>query len=263
MVRCGECGANYAAVGRDYLACGAARSKGICSNRRSIRRRSLEALILDGLKDRLMQPDLVKAVIAEFHAEINRQRDRQDQERALKHRELEQVTRKHDGLIDAIADGLRTTGLKAKLVALEEQKAKLEGALSDTPPPAPRLHPNLAEIYRHKVADLHGVLADPQTHDEALDILRSSIEQVIVRPRDDGFEVELVGKIAQMVAFGNQTTTKKSLPRTMKPTVRYRWLQGRVSNPPASFKQYEPPHPSFPRKRESSGPRNGSPLWRG
>jgi site-specific DNA recombinase len=209
LVRCGECGAKYAAVGRDYLACGAARSKGICTNRRSIRRHSLETLILDGLKDRLMQPELVKAFIAEFHAEINRQRDQQDQDRALKQRELAQVTGKHDGLIDAIADGLRTTGLKAKLEALEEQKARIEATLSATPPPAPRLHPNLAEIYRRKVADLHGALADPQTHDEALDILRSLIDKVVMRPREDGFEVELVGEIAQMVAFGNQRDSKK------------------------------------------------------
>ncbi|HUW73584.1 MAG TPA: recombinase family protein [Methyloceanibacter sp.] len=209
LVRCGECGANYAAVVRDYLACGAARGKGICSNRRSIRRRSLETLILDGLKDRLMQPELVKAFIEEFHAEINRQRDRQDQERTLKQRELDQVTRKHDGLIDAIADGLRTPGLLARLEALEEQKTKLEKQLSEAPAPAPRLHPNLAELYRRKVEDLHGALADPRTHDEALDILRSLIEQVVVRPHKEGFRIELVGEIAQMVAFGNHNDAKK------------------------------------------------------
>ncbi|HUT51448.1 MAG TPA: hypothetical protein VM325_19140 [Alphaproteobacteria bacterium] len=154
LIRYGECGANYAAVVRDYLACGAARGKGICSNRRSVRRRSLEILIVDGLKDRLMQPELVKAFITEFHAEINRQRDQQDQERTLKQRELDQVTRKHDGLIDAIADGLRTPGLMARLEALEEQKTKLEKQLSEAAAPAPRLHPNFAERYRRKVEDL-------------------------------------------------------------------------------------------------------------
>jgi len=167
--------------------------------------------ILNGLKDRPMQPELVKVFIAEFHAEINRQRDGHDQERALKQRELEQVRRKHNGLIDAIADGLRTTGLKAKLEALEEQKARLEAALLETPPPAPRLHPNLAGVYRRKVADLHGALADHQTHDQAFDILRSLIDKVIMHPREDGFEVELVGEIAQMVAFGNQRNAKKKI----------------------------------------------------
>ena len=44
LVRCQECGSRYAAVGRDYLACSAARGSGTCSNRQSIRRAALEAL---------------------------------------------------------------------------------------------------------------------------------------------------------------------------------------------------------------------------
>jgi hypothetical protein len=37
-----------------------------------MRRPILEALILDGLKDRLMAPELVKEFVAEFHREVNR-----------------------------------------------------------------------------------------------------------------------------------------------------------------------------------------------
>jgi len=43
-------------------------------------------------------------------------------------------------------------------------------------PAAPRLHPNLAKVYRRKIEDLHGAMADPQTHDEALDILIPSLD---------------------------------------------------------------------------------------
>jgi hypothetical protein len=46
-----------AASGKDYLTCAAARRQGTCSNKRSMRRPVLEAVILDGLKDRLMAPD--------------------------------------------------------------------------------------------------------------------------------------------------------------------------------------------------------------
>ena len=38
LARCGVCGKPLAAVGRDYLACGAARRQGTCDNRRAIRR---------------------------------------------------------------------------------------------------------------------------------------------------------------------------------------------------------------------------------
>jgi site-specific DNA recombinase len=47
---CGCCGGIYSAVGRDYLACSAARRQGICANRRGIRRQALEDQILEALR---------------------------------------------------------------------------------------------------------------------------------------------------------------------------------------------------------------------
>ena len=41
LVYCQECGSPYASIGRDYLACSAARGSGNCSNRQSIRRSEL------------------------------------------------------------------------------------------------------------------------------------------------------------------------------------------------------------------------------
>jgi hypothetical protein len=38
----------------------------------------------------------------------------------------------------------------------------------------PSLHPNLAEIYREKVAALHMALSDPRIKDEAFGIIRTS-----------------------------------------------------------------------------------------
>jgi len=46
------------------------------------------------------------------------------------------LSRKLDGLYDAIAEGLRTPGLKEKLQALEARKAELERTLS-APAPSP------------------------------------------------------------------------------------------------------------------------------
>ena len=198
-VKCGICGSNFTAVGKDYLACSAARRQGTCDNGRGIRRAVLEELILSALKDNLMRPELVKEFIVEFTKETNRHRHEIELEQEAKHKELANVTRRLNGLIDAIADGLRTPGLKARLDEMERCKAVLEQSLSTAPPPAPRLHPNLAELYRRKVENLHEALADPATRVEANDILRGLVERVVMRPIDKGFEVELVGEIANMV----------------------------------------------------------------
>jgi hypothetical protein len=209
LVVCGECDSRFASVGRDYLACSAARGRGTCSNTRSIKRAVLEGLILDSLKGRLMQPDLVQEFISAFHAEINQHRQQLDVERKAKERELIQVARRLDGLIEAIADGLRTPGLKAKLEDLERRKAELEQDLVKPYTSAPRLHPNLAELYRQKVVALQETLRDPKLRDEALDLLRNLIDLVAMRPIEKGFEIELVGDIAHMVEFANDKAQSK------------------------------------------------------
>ena len=56
LVQCGECGSQYASIGRDYLACSSARGRGTCSNRQSIRRHALEGMIHEGIRQRLMAP---------------------------------------------------------------------------------------------------------------------------------------------------------------------------------------------------------------
>ena len=69
--------------------------------------------------------------------------------------------------------------------------------LVDEPVP---LHPNLSAIYGRKVAALPSLLENEATRTEAVEIVRSFIDQVIFRPAADaGLEIQLVGDIANMV----------------------------------------------------------------
>jgi len=209
LVHCAECGAPLAAAGRDYLSCSAARRLGTCKNIKGIRRGIIERLILEALKQNLMHPDLVAEFIKEFHAEINRQRHNAELSSDLKRRELDETNRKLDGLIEAIAEGYRAPGLQLRLNELEERKARLQAEVDGEPAKAPRLHPNLAELYRKKVANLQESLADPQTQTEAIETLRSLIQRIRVGARGDGFEIELVGEIANMVRLSAGESLEK------------------------------------------------------
>lgn len=130
---CQECGSRYASIGRDYLACSAARGSGTCSNRQSIRRAALEGLIINGLRQRLMAPELVEEFVRAVQIEINLQRRKHDALREVEKRELAEVTRKLDGLIDAIADGLRAPSLQQRLDELEARRRQLEQELATGP----------------------------------------------------------------------------------------------------------------------------------
>ena len=92
---------------------------------------------------------------------------------------------------------------------LEQHKLKLESAIASTSAAAPLLHPNLAEIYRKKIGNLQEALSDPETRSEAIEILRGLIERVAVSAAEEGFTIELVGEIANMVGLSSGSEGRK------------------------------------------------------
>ena len=69
-----------------------------------------------------------------------------------------------------------------------------------------RLHPNLAALYQRKVAALQDLLDNDATRTEAIEIIRSLVDQVIFRAADGGgIEVELVGNIARMIDLARKS----------------------------------------------------------
>lgn len=112
--------------------------------------------------------------------------------------------------MDSIADGLASPAIGARLPELESREALLAAEVVKQAPTPVRLHPNLSELYRQKVADLYLALADPQIGPEALSLLHFVIKRIVVRPMPDGsFELEIVGAIAAMVKLGQPAADNK------------------------------------------------------
>ena len=95
----------------------------------------------------MMAPDLVKEFITAFNTEMNTNLRGQGDARNLKQKELTAVERQLNGLIDAIAEGLRGPDIQERLDDLHGRKVKLQRHLSTAADPIVRLHPNLAELY--------------------------------------------------------------------------------------------------------------------
>jgi len=174
----------------------------------SFKRRELEEVILDLLRRRLMQPEAVAQFIKEYANEANAGRASQDAERQRIDNQRGQIARRLDGLYDAIADGLRTPGLKEKLENMEAQAAELDARLSAAAPSRVRLHPNLGEVYRRKVAALAETLNDTAIRTSALENIRSLISSVTIREVDGRTTIELEGAITAMIAVAQPETGK-------------------------------------------------------
>ena len=201
LIFCGTCGGVMENTGQDYMTCRAARSGAGCNNRKSVRRSRIEQVVLDGLKSRLMKPEMVQAFIRGFTARINQERATAELTKSSAQSELARVTKRLQGLYDAIADGLRTPGLRDQLLDLETKQTELQRQIEDAPAPEPRLHPGLADRYRDMVADLQASLADPAGRVQAAHIIRGLVERITVRQDKAGQLIELTGNILKLLTL--------------------------------------------------------------
>ena len=198
---CGICGGPAAPIGKDYIACSTARRQGTCTNRASIRRAEIERWIVEALRHQLMAPEQVREFIRTFNDEVNRTRRDCGHRRDGLQREQKSLERRIDTLLEAFVSGaLKGASVQTKLEALEGRQAEVAKELANLSEEPVRLHPNLAALYRQKVAALQDLMDSDATRTEAVEIIRSLVEQVIFRPTAEaGLEIELVGDIAGMV----------------------------------------------------------------
>jgi hypothetical protein len=203
LLKCGICGGGFSKISQSHYGCSTARNKGTCDNLIAIRRDKLEATVLAGLRHQLMQPELVAAFVAEFHRELNRQAAEQDGLRDRTSRDLEKAEREIRRLIEAIKAGVPGAAVKDEMTVLEARRIETLARLEAAPPSMPRLHPNLAELYRQKVINLAEALNDEHTRLEAAECIRELIEEVRLVPADGKLRVELYGELAALLNLAN------------------------------------------------------------
>jgi site-specific DNA recombinase len=217
----GECGGRHTVMGKDRYGCATRRAKGTCSNDKTITRQKIESRVLGGLKDKLMAPELVAEFVRTFQEEMNAAAKTAAARGEELKREAETVDRKIAGIMSAIEDGMYTPALKERMKALETRKAEIEATMASAEPPSVvRLHPNAAEIYRRKVAELELALNDDSIKAEAAEILRSLIDRVVLTPSagaPDGLDTQLHRDLAAVLALSDENADKQKLPGLVGP----------------------------------------------
>ena len=209
LMRCGVCGGGFSKISEAHFGCSTARDKGetVCSNRLTIRRDALEATVMDGLRSRLMDPDLYKVFAQEFAAEWNRLQAGAGAHLSRLRSERDRICRQIDRLVDALADGEPAARLADKLKELERRRLEFERELMTTAAPAPRLHPNVAEVYRRKVEELHSALRDEDAG-PAREVVRGLVEAIVLTPENGRLRVEVRGQLASILRLSGLANKK-------------------------------------------------------
>ncbi len=195
-------------MAKDRYGCAAHTKSGTCDNGATISRAAVERRVLGALQDRMLSPKLVGAFVEAYQAEIAEDRLKLERQAAAGRHELEDVTRRLAGVVDAMERGGWSPALQARLAELEARKARIEAALPAQPQAAAPvvLHPAAtAETYRAKVADLVTALTDPEAQAEAGEALRALIDHIQMVPdaaAPDRHHLELHGDLAMVLHAG-------------------------------------------------------------
>ncbi len=182
LLVCGCCGGPFSLRGQDRYACSNHVMNGSCSNSRTIARDALEARMLEGLRERLMAPEVAAEAMRAYAEETNRLNWERRSSGDADRRELDKLVRSVKEIVTLIEDGGGSRALVARLRDLEAKEDELNARLAQTPVDIPDIHPNVAEIYRRKVERLAEALRRLQDRDEAADAIRALIERIMLTP---------------------------------------------------------------------------------
>ena len=215
LLRCGSCGGGFTIVAKDRYGCARRKQKGICTNSRTIMRQEIDSRVLQGLKDRLLEPELVAAFVEGFQADMANARAAEKAEILRVEKKRVAIERKIEALITAIEDGLYEPSMKERMQELEREKALLssEYTIEGGPDIEVLLHPKLPEIYKRRVESLTESLGNAG-NEEAHELVRSMIERVDLVPREcgNGLDAVLHGELAAILKICAEATGKVKRP---------------------------------------------------
>jgi hypothetical protein len=207
LLVCGSCGASMIVRNRrgnvTHFGCSARINRNGCDNARSVSSVEIEARVLAALRSHLLQPDVVAAAIEAYRVERQRLSREAAKVRAALERELAEIDRKARWLVGEIENGRGSQKVSDRLYELEtrEQVVKSQLALANGPDVV-ELHPQAAERYAAKVADIHSALSrgDEAGH-EAIALVRELVTRVRVvpTPRGEAVGLEIAGDLAALL----------------------------------------------------------------
>ena len=209
LMKCGVCGGGVVNLNAHRVGCASARNKGTCDNTRTLKRDDVEASILNGLRNHLMEPELFAVFCEEYTRHMNKLRIEHNAARSGMEARLAKIERELDKLVEAICEGIPAAKIKDKMMALEAEKADLKAQLADSHEEPILIHPNMASTYRDQVTVLHEALNDKVRRAEAVDIIRSLVERIVLTPATidgkDTLAIDLQGHLAGILSLSAKT----------------------------------------------------------
>ena len=212
---CGVCGGAWNVRTATYWGCGSRMEGSGCTNNRTISTDSYERRVVAGLRERMLDPELVEIFVAEYQAEYAKRASKMRRERGSVERRIAEANASIKRLVGAIAAGGGT--FDEVRDALAKARGDRDAATAELQEqdafPIVALHPAIAADYRRQVTRLQDALADADGKAQAVTALRALIDRIVLSPNPDGrgVSIEVQGRLAGIVALATGSEPPESL----------------------------------------------------
>jgi len=208
LLKCGACGGGFTLISKDRYGCANRKNRGTCTNATTIRRDEIEDRVLAGLTDKLLSPDALNAFLEAYLTEAREIEQSANEDRKSSERQLRQIGKKIDNILNAIEQGVVTESTTARLKQLEAERAEIN-AQSPEPLALPSPNRSLIADYAEHARTLASAIYDDAIRAPAIDALQTLIDHVVVHPAAPQARVkaELYGDIAGLVQLDSQDRT--------------------------------------------------------
>jgi site-specific DNA recombinase len=199
LIKCGVCGHAYTNNGR-RLVCSGHRERGVCTNNRTIQRAVVETRVLAALEARFLQGPAFEEFCRVFWSLENEARMQRRANIVAMERELVQVKREIEQVVDAVVKGWADEELRTRMDGLQARKLALVSTLATAGDPPPLLGPNMGALFAEKVNGLRQALTQTRVDPtEAQQSLRQLVDEIRLTPRDGALAIDVKGNLAAML----------------------------------------------------------------
>ena len=198
LLKCGECGANFAMISRYQYGCGSHKNGGkhACSNGLRVSRKVVETALLAGIKEKLFAPEAIDLFKQETARLLSDARREQTPDTTRLQAELAEAQKVQTNLVKAIEDGLYSATVKVRLEETEARINRLTATLNTDSEQLGKIAamlPRAVERYQELVANMEEM---PEHHvPHARRQLRRLLGEVKLLPHESGeyLEAEMSG----------------------------------------------------------------------
>ena len=162
LMKCGCCDGGYTLMASDRVGCAAARNKGTCDNRLTMKLEEVENAVLGAMRDHLMDDQLCDEFCKEYTKRMNELRMQHNAALNGYRAEAAKLERERQQIIKAIADGVDATLLRDRANAVQKRRVELEALLTTVKEEPVLFHPNMANRYQKEIQNLVASLSDSE-----------------------------------------------------------------------------------------------------